>query len=650
MPHSSFDRARHFCRPTRAASLFIYTLSALSAVLVVLLLITSGVIVHLFVHRGTFDVPLNERESVEEWVVRPAEKVTAGRAFYEYRGLAAFVYEARDYNAANWLQRIYQQSGMLQTNQRCLVALLAVWLAIVVVDGLILFVLDRVIQWSVERGVTDLRIALHQQAMQVGTADILSGKRAGSVELFTENTEAVRRALVTRWRLLPRKAIVVVACLALALLIHLPLSLLLVAAAVLVTALATLSLSQLQKRTKPRRALLGDRAAHQMNRLTESLRLVWLVRGFLLSDTPGQPFEQSLDHYRRIAQKRDAVESTQQPLSQLILAAGIALTAWLVGVNLLRQPPSIGISKSFVLYAALVYAWFPLIQLWRLRSVGERAARSAEAIFEYLDREPQVGQVPGAKDLPRDAAEISFTSVTIADRSGRKLLDDVSLKVAEGSRVAVVSTDPAVPMAIGCLMARFFDPDEGSVLLGTHDIRYATLASLRERTALVLQDGMLFTGTVAENISCGDPRYTLRHVTEAARRAGADEFIHDLPQGFDTIVGDHGIRLGASEVFRISLARALLRRPNVLILQEPGGDVDDKTAELIDQSMRKVARKRTLLILPARVLTTRFVDRVLVFDQGKLVADGSHTELLQSSELYRHLHYLQFNPFTGKPG
>ena len=174
-----------------------------------------------------------------------------------------------------------------------------------------------------------------------------------------------------------------------------------------------------------------------------------------------------------------------------------------------------------MLYASLLYAWPSVIQLFRLRVAGERAERSAEAIFEYLDREPQVGQVPGAKSLPRDVAEISFAGVTVADRGGRKLLDDVSLKVAEGSRVAIVSTDSVVPMAIACLMTRFFDPDTGSVLLGTHDIRYATLDSLRERTALVLQESMLFTGTVAENISCGDSRYTTRHVTEAARRAGA---------------------------------------------------------------------------------------------------------------------------------
>ena len=158
---------------------------------------------------------------------------------------------------------------------------------------------------------------------------------------------------------------------------------------------------------------------------------------------------------------------------------------------------------------------------------------------------------------------------------------------------------------------------------------------------------MLFTGSIEENISFGDPRYDAQRVANAARRAGAYDFIQRLPQGFNTIIGDHGMRLAASEVFLISLARALLRKPDVLVLEEPSGEIDERTDALIDASIRRVSRNRTLLILPGRLPTMRFVDRILVFDQGNLVADGSHSELLQSSELYRHLHYLQFNPFGG---
>jgi ABC-type multidrug transport system fused ATPase/permease subunit len=201
------------------------------------------------------------------------------------------------------------------------------------------------------------------------------------------------------------------------------------------------------------------------------------------------------------------------------------------------------------------------------------------------------------------------------------------------------------------LLPRFYDPYTGQVLMDRKDIRYAMLASVRLQTALVLREALLFTGTVAENIGCGDEQFSQLQITEAAKRARAYDFVQRLPQGFNTVVGEHGMRLTNSQQVRIGVARALLRDPTLAILEEPPDEMDVPTAELLDQAIEALAEKRTLIVLPTRLITLRKLDRVFLFHEGKLVDEGSHNELLQRSELYRHLIYQRFNMFRdGRTG
>jgi ABC-type multidrug transport system fused ATPase/permease subunit len=177
------------------------------------------------------------------------------------------------------------------------------------------------------------------------------------------------------------------------------------------------------------------------------------------------------------------------------------------------------------------------------------------------------------------------------------------------------------------------------------------LASVRLQAALVMHEGLLFTGTVAENIGCGDPQFLLPQIVDAAKRARAYDFVQRLPQQFNTVVGEHGMRLTNSQQLRIGLARALLRDPTLVILEEPPDEMDAPTAELLDQGIEELAGRRTLIVLPTRLSTLRKLDRVFLFHEGKLVDEGLHTELLQRSELYRHLIYQRFNMFRdGRAG
>jgi ATP-binding cassette subfamily B protein len=226
----------------------------------------------------------------------------------------------------------------------------------------------------------------------------------------------------------------------------------------------------------------------------------------------------------------------------------------------------------------------------------------------------------------------------------------VTLRIAAGQRVAVVGPDALEKQALVAMLPRFIDPTSGEVRIDGKNLRWVTLDSLRAQMAVVLQSNLVFSDTVANNIGCGDAVYNLQRIIEAAKTAHAHQFIQKLPQGYETPIGEGGHSLNHGEMYRIALARALLREPALYIIEEPRAALDDDTKALIDDTMQRVLPGRTALFLPHRLSTIRSCDQVLLLYQGRIAAAGEHRELLTTSELYKHLQYLQFNEFAGMFG
>lgn len=529
----------------------------------------------------------------------------------------------------------------LANKELCLFILLGVGLALGSAECLLLYFLDRSVKRAAQRATTRLRGELRRQAYHLAGSELFGAKETGLIALFTERMEIVRQGLVAWWSTVPREIVRLALLVALALMLNLWLTL----AAVLLAVLIWRMLVWLQAGWKYRQELHDDRAALLRSMLIDSLRQVRVVRGYMLDDTPGQPFDETLLRYHQAALARHQSEAGVEPLIRFVVLCGAGLILGLLGLNLFRVPPRIGVDEAVMLYAALFCAYQPLTRVLRLPANLVRADGAAAEIFHYLDREPGVGQIPDATPLDPLMEQIELTDITLLDGSGHKLLDEVSVQIPARSRVAVISLEPRAPVALAYLLPRFYDPYHGQVLFDRKDIRYATLGSLRSQTALVMQEGLLFTGTVAENISCGDETYSHAQIIEAAKRVRAYDFVQRLPQGFFTVVGEHGMRLNNSQQVRIGLARALLRDPTLVILEEPPDEMDGPTAELFDQAVHEIAERRTLLVLPSRLSTLRRVDRILLLHDGRLHDEGTHSELLQRSDLYRHLIYLRFNAF-----
>jgi len=231
--------------------------------------------------------------------------------------------------------------------------------------------------------------------------------------------------------------------------------------------------------------------------------------------------------------------------------------------------------------------------------------------------------------------------------SGRFLLHKLSLTIKAGQRVGLVGADELEKHALVYLIPRLLDPTSGEIRIDQYNLRWVTLDSLRAQIAIVLQHNLVFNDTVANNIGCGDASFNLPQIIEAAKVAHAHQFIQKLPHGYETFIGEMGHPLRNGEMYRIALARAILRDPALLILEEPVGPLDDDTKSLLDDTYARVLPGRTTIFLPHRLSTIRNCDRVFLLYNGRIEAAGEHRDLLAQHELYRHLQYLEFNEFAG---
>jgi ATP-binding cassette, subfamily B, bacterial len=286
--------------------------------------------------------------------------------------------------------------------------------------------------------------------------------------------------------------------------------------------------------------------------------------------------------------------------------------------------------------AVAVTRWFAAMAKIR------EATKASGEVFEFLERRGDVTQAVDAEFLQPMTKKLELIDVSLREPgTGRMILDKVSVSIPAGQRVAVISADPTESLAFAYLLTRFQDPTGGEVRIDGKNTRWVTYESIRAQVGLVLEQSLTFSDTIANNIGCGEPSYTLPRIIAAAKVAHAHQFIQRLPYGYETPIGDLGHSLKAGERYRIALARAILREPSILLLEEPVEALDADSLVLIDDSLARLDNKSTVLFLARRASTLQQADQVLVLQNGKLVASGQHQDLLQGSELYQQLHFKQ---------
>ena len=332
--------------------------------------------------------------------------------------------------------------------------------------------------------------------------------------------------------------------------------------------------------------------------------------------------------------------SRASPMMEALGGAAIAAVILYGGHQVIVGARTPGALFSFI--TALLLAYQPLKNLANLNASLQEGLAAAERVFEVVDIEPTIQDRPGAKPLRITGGEIRFDSISFVYASGAVALDDVSLTVPAGRTVALVGPSGAGKSTILNLIPRFFDVGEGSIAIDGQDIRSVTLASLRGAIALVAQEVSLLDDTVRANIAYGRFGASEAEIEAAAQAAGASGFIDELPEGYDTLVGEHGVRLSGGQRQRIAIARAMLKDAPILLLDEATSALDSESERQVQAALRALMRGRTTLVIAHRLSTVQGADLICVVDRGHIVEIGGHEELLGAGGLYSRLHAMQF--------
>jgi ABC-type multidrug transport system fused ATPase/permease subunit len=311
------------------------------------------------------------------------------------------------------------------------------------------------------------------------------------------------------------------------------------------------------------------------------------------------------------------------------------------GIEAINGHISTGVVFAFI--AALNNFFDPIQQLSQLYTTYQSGMAALDKIFDLLDEKPDLADAPDATPLPAIRGEIRFDDVSFRygssdDDQAAYALRDLDLVIPPGQTVALVGETGAGKSTFAKLVSRFYDPTGGAVLVDGHDLRAVTAESLRSQMGIVPQEGFLFSGTIRENISFGRPDATDEEIRTAARAVGADTFIEELDDGYDSQIGERGVQLSAGQRQLVAFARALVADPRILVLDEATSNVDVHTESLIEQGLRRLVAGRTAIVIAHRLSTIRHAGRILVLEHGQVVEDGTHDELIEAQGRYWQLY------------
>ena len=393
-------------------------------------------------------------------------------------------------------------------------------------------------------------------------------------------------------------------------------------------------------RRKSRRT--AKQIAGIMGIITEILNSIRVVKAFGTEDIERKRFKQEQDRYYNLISERARLRLITSPITETIGAMiGVSLL-WVGGVDVLVTGTMS--SEDFIRFILILFSVLGPVRLLSNVSVNlQTGVASAERVFNILDTPPDIIEKPDALDLKDFSKEIQFDSVGFNYDGGGKVLSDVSFSIHKGSIVAIVGPSGAGKSTIADLIPRFYEVKEGAITIDGQDIRDIKLFSLRDKMGIVTQETILFDETIEFNITYGISESTEEDLIASSKAANAYDFIQDQPNGFQTVIGEKGVKLSGGQRQRIAIARAIFNNPPFLILDEATSALDTKSERLVQNALDNLMKNRTVLVIAHRLSTVKNADQIIVMDAGKIIQKGTHQELIQNDGLYNRLYQFQLS-------
>ena len=502
-----------------------------------------------------------------------------------------------------------------------------------------------------ERVVVDLRRQVYQHLHQLSLRFFVDRRVGELISRLSSDVTLVRTALTNNIATLLSQGIAFVGSLVLMLLLNWRLTLFILALAPLVVLSGALFGARLRRQSTQVQDQLADSAALA----EEALANVRVVKAFTREAYEVERYDQQVERTFQASMHMAVTRSAFGPLITFLAFSSLGGILWFGGREVLSGRLSAGALIAFLVYGINIAS--SIGAFTSLYTQLQEALGAARRVFEVIDEVPDIADAPDAHSLPPSAGRLVFHQVSFAYPGAQPpagaqpsdspadlphVLHNIDLEVQPGEVLALVGPSGAGKSTLFNLVPRFYDPSSGAITLDGSDLRDIRLESLRSQIAIVPQETQLFSGSVRDNLLYGRLEASETELQAAARAANAEEFILRLPQGYDTLVGERGVKLSGGQRQRIAIARAILRDPRLLLLDEATSSLDSESEGLVQEALERLMRGRTTLVIAHRLSTIQHADRIAVLEQGRLVEIGDHASLLQNDGLYARLYRLQF--------